>query len=174
MHIRRLILEPLDNNCYIINNNDEAIIVDPSAEENKIEEYLKSNNLKLKAILITHYHFDHIGALDYFKQKYEVPVYDYKTIGKYKEANLKFKVIPTKGHSVDSVSFYFEDTLDMFVGDFIFCGSIGRMDLEGGDEEEMSYSLELLKTFDKKTKLYPGHGALTTLENELLNNPYLC
>ncbi len=174
MHVRRLILKPLDNNSYIIDNENEAIIVDPSSEEEKIEAYLKNNNLELKAILITHYHYDHIGALPYFKEKYNVPVYDYKTIGKFKEANLKFKVIPTKGHSMDSVSFYFEETNDLFVGDFVFEGSIGRMDLEGGDEEEMAYSLELLKKMDKKTKLYPGHGGITTLENELLNNPYLC
>ena len=62
----------------------------------------------------------------------------------------------------------------MFVGDFIFKESIGRMDLEGGDEEEMAYSLEKIKTYKKETKLYPGHGDETTLEYELLNNPYLC
>jgi len=61
----------------------------------------------------------------------------------------------------------------MFVGDFVFEGSIGRMDLEGGSEEEMAYSLNVLRTFDKKTKLYPGHGNVTTLDKELRTNPYL-
>ncbi len=173
MNIARLILEPLDNNCYIINNNNEAIIVDPSGEEEKIEDYLKQNNLKPIAIFITHYHYDHIGALDYFIKKYNPKIYDYKTIGKYKEANLKFTVYPTKGHSKDSVSFFFEDTLDMFVGDFVFEGSIGRMDLSGGDEEEMAYSLKFLRTFNPSTKLYPGHGNTTNLEKELKENPYI-
>ena len=101
MKVERLILEPLDNNCYIITEEDEALIVDPSGEEDKIEEYLNKNNLKLKGVLITHYHFDHIGALDYFKNKYKVPVYNYKTIGKIKLNYFKFEVIPTKGHSSD-------------------------------------------------------------------------
>ena len=73
---------------------------------------------------------------------------------------------------MDSVSFYFEKTKDLFVGDFVFYESIGRMDLEGGSEE-MYYSLNELKKFDKDTKLYPGHGISTTLEHELLYNPYI-
>ena len=77
------------------------------------------------------------------------------------------------GHSFDSVSFYFKETNDMFVGDFIFEGSIGRMDLEGGSEEEMAYSLKKLRDYSAVTKLYPGHGNTTTLEKELLYNPYL-
>lgn len=173
MNIKRLILEPLENNCYILNIGNEAILIDPSGEENKIEDYINKNNLNIKAIFITHYHFDHIGALDYFIKKYNPKIYDYKTIGKFKESLFKFVIIPTKGHSKDSVSFYFKDSNDMFVGDFVFASSIGRMDLPGGDEEEMVYSLNILKTYDKNTKLYPGHGDTTTLEKELKDNPYL-
>lgn len=173
MKIDRLILPPLDNNCYIISNNGEAIIVDPASSENVIEEFLKKNNLQLVAIFITHYHFDHIGALGFFVNKYKVPVYDYKTIGKIKIANLKLEVVPTKGHDKTCVSFYFKETADLFVGDFLFEGSIGRMDLEGGDEEEMAYSLRWVKTLPKETKIYTGHDNTTTLEKELLNNPYL-
>lgn len=173
MKIDRLILAPLENNCYIISNHGEAIIVDPSSSEDIIEKQLRDSNLELKAIFVTHYHFDHIGALDYFVNKYSVPVYDYSTIGKQKVIGLSVDVIPTRGHSKDSCSFYFKDTDDMFVGDFIFEGSIGRMDLEGGDEEEMAYSLRMIKNYPKETKLYPGHDNVTTLENELLYNPYI-
>lgn len=173
MQIERLILEPLCNNCYILSKNGFALIVDPSSEEDKIEKYLKDNNLELRGILITHYHFDHIGALPYFRDKYKVNVYDYKTLGKVKCANFKFEVIPTKGHSKESVSFYFKDSNDMFVGDFVFAGSIGRMDLEGGDEEEMAYSLRCLKSMSDDIKLYPGHGDVTTLKREKEVNPYL-
>lgn len=173
MKIDRLVLPPLDNNCYIISNNNQAIIVDPSSSERIIEDFLKNNNLELVAIFITHYHFDHIGALEYFKNKYNVKVYDYKTLGKFKEMNIKFEVILTKGHTSDSASFLFKDSKDMFTGDFVFYESIGRMDLEGGDEEEMAYSLRYLKTLDKDLKLYPGHGQTTTLSHELSYNPYL-
>lgn len=172
MKIKRLILPPLDNNCYIISNNGEAIIVDPSSNEKLIEKYIEENNLKTVAIFITHYHFDHIGALDYFKKK-NIKVYDYTTIGKHKIANLDFTILSTKGHSMDSVSFYLKKTNDLFVGDFIFKKDIGRMDLEGGDEEEMAYSLKMIKELPKNTKIYPGHDETTTLEYELLNNPYL-
>lgn len=173
MKIERLILEPLDNNCYIISKNNEAIIIDPSSEEDIIEKYLKDNNLTLIAVFITHYHFDHVGALDYFIKKYNVKIYDYKSIGKAKIAHFNVEILPTKGHSKDSVSFYFKDSNDLFVGDFVFENSIGRMDLEGGSEEEMAYSLRRLHEFPNNTKLYPGHGNTTTLEKELLYNPYI-
>ena len=130
MKVERLILEPLDNNCYIISNNDDAIIVDPSGEHDKIIKYINDNKLVVRSIFVTHYHYDHIGALDFIINIYKPKVYDFKTIGKFKDASFKFQVIPTKGHSEDSVSFLFPDTNDMFVGDFVFEGSIGRMDLD--------------------------------------------
>lgn len=173
MKIERLILEPLDNNCYIISENNCAIIIDPSSEEEKIEAYLKKNNLTLISIFITHYHFDHIGALNYFKTKYKVKIYDYKNLGKFKEGPFKFQIISTKGHSKDSVSYYFKEEQSLFVGDFIFENSIGRMDLEGGDEEDMAYSLREIKKFPTETKIFPGHGNTTTLSQELLYNPYI-
>ena len=128
---------------------------------------------KLDIIFISHYHYDHIGALDYFVNKYDIPVFDYRSLGLRKVKNFKFEVIPTKGHSKDSVSFYFKDSNDMFVGDFIFYETIGRTDLTGGDEEEMAYSLMSLRKMDEAIKLYPGHGQLTTLSHELKYNPYL-
>ena len=173
MKIIREILEPLDNNCYILVNNGYALVVDPSREVEKIEDVLKSQNALLVGILVTHYHYDHVGALDSLVKKYNVSVYDYKTIGKQKIKNFKFEVIPTKGHSKDSVSFYFKESNDMFVGDFIFYETIGRTDLTGGDEEEMAYSLMSLRKMDEAIKLYPGHGQLTTLSHELKYNPYL-
>ena len=60
----------------------------------------------------------------------------------------------------------------MFVGDFIFKGTIGRWDLEGGDYEQMKESIERLKTYPKDTILYPGHGESTTIDEEIKNNPY--
>lgn len=105
MKIERLILEPLDNNTYILSCEKDAIIIDPSDEKEKIESYIKTNKLELKALLITHYHYDHIGSLEYFKNKYNLEVFDYEKIGKQKVGLFKFETIPTKGHSMDSVSF---------------------------------------------------------------------
>lgn len=173
MKVIRKVLEPLDNNCYILINNGYALIVDPSSEQEKIESVLNEENVELVGILVTHYHYDHVGALDGLVKKYKVNVYDYKSIGNQKIKNFKFEVIPTKGHSIDSVSFYFKDDKNMFVGDFIFYETIGRTDLKGGDDEEMAYSLSSLKKMPKDINLYPGHGYKTTLEHELECNVYL-
>lgn len=171
MIIERLVLPPLDNNTYVLSNNGYCLIVDPSSSEDIIEEKLKGK--ELVGILVTHYHFDHIGSLEYFKKKYNVNVYDFNTIGKQRVKNFNFEVISTKGHSKDSVSFYFKDSKDMFVGDFIFYETIGRTDLVGSDEEDMAYSLSFLRRMDSSIKIYPGHGYTTTLQHELECNPYL-
>ena len=84
-----------------------------------------------------------------------------------------FEIIPTKGHKEDAVTYYFKDEKIMFVGDFIFKGTIGRCDLEGGNINDMMKSLKMIKTYDEEIMLYPGHGENTTLKEELENNPYM-
>ena len=84
----------------------------------------------------------------------------------------KFETIITKGHKDDCITYYFRDNQMMFVGDFIFKGSIGRCDLEGGNYDEMLKSIELIKKYDDDIKVYPGHGDETTLLYEKQNNPY--
>ena len=81
MQIEKLVLEPLDNNCYVLKNNGYALVIDPSSEEDVIEKCLKELDVELVGILITHYHYDHIGALDYFVNKYDIPVFDYRSLG---------------------------------------------------------------------------------------------
>lgn len=163
----------LSENCYIIYKDNKCLIVDPGDEKEKIEDFILKNNLKILGILITHYHFDHIGCLDYFKDKYNLKVYDFKTIGNVKIEGFEFGVIKTKGHSKESVSFYFEKENLLFVGDFLFRGSIGRMDLEGGSVSDMKESIQKLKNFKTNPIIYPGHGEETTLKEELENNMYI-
>ena len=76
MKVIREILEPLDNNCYILVNNGYALVVDPSSEVEKIESVLKEENVELVGVLVTHYHYDHVGALESLVKKYNVSVYD--------------------------------------------------------------------------------------------------
>lgn len=160
----------LEENCYILSIGNDLLIIDPGDDAGKIIEEIDDKSVL--AILITHYHFDHIGALDELKERYNVDVIDYQNrkelIGKF-----KFEIIDTKGHKEDAVSYYFKEEKNMFVGDFIFEGTVGRCDLPGGNFEEMKKSLFNLKKFDKNIILYPGHGNKTTIENEILNNPYL-
>src|SRR5690625_7026339 len=73
-----LSLGPLGTNCYIIYNDDEALIVDPSGDAEKISSFLSERNLTPVAILLTHAHFDHIGALDIIRKKYDLDVYLHK------------------------------------------------------------------------------------------------
>jgi len=158
----------LQANCYILTYNNDVIIIDPGAEEEKIDKYIKGN---VRGILITHNHFDHIGALSYFKN---ISIYDYHNLEEkeYQLDDFKFDVIYTKGHSSDSVTYYFKDENIMFVGDFIFKESIGRTDLPTGNMFEMEESLSKIRKYPSKTIIYPGHGESTTLLSEIRNNPF--
>jgi len=169
MIVKRLVLGPLSTNCYLITKGNDCLIVDPADNIKTIKKELK--NLNLVGILVTHYHFDHIGALEELQQYYNVPVYDYKT-NENIVGNFNFEVIHNPGHTRDSVTFYFKDEKTMFVGDFIFKGTIGRTDLETGSMGDMQASLNRIKTYNDDIILYPGHGEETTLGYEKTNNIY--
>jgi glyoxylase-like metal-dependent hydrolase (beta-lactamase superfamily II) len=158
-------------NCYLIENNNDVLIVDPGNDYEKIKEKLKNKNIV--GILITHYHPDHVGALNQLLLDYNVNIYDYKLEEKeYKINNFKFNIIKTPGHKEDSVTFYFKNEKIMFTGDFVFKLTIGRTDLEGGNMIQMQESIEKIKTYDDDITLYPGHGEETTLKDEKELNYY--
>lgn len=169
MIVKRLILGPLSTNCYLIIKDNKCLIVDPADNIEIIKKELKC--LNLVGILITHYHFDHIGALEQLKQYYNVPIYDYNKDNINVE-KFNFDIIHNPGHTNDSVTFYFKDEKIMFVGDFIFKGTIGRTDLETGNMFDMQTSLNTIKKYDNDILLYPGHGESTTLGYEKFNNIY--
>lgn len=174
MQIKQIINGYLEENCYILYDEKKCLIIDPGSEEEKIDSFIETKSLKVSGILITHYHFDHVGALDYFETKYKCKVIDYEDVDKdISLGGFTFNVIPTYGHTKDSVSFYFKDNNIMFTGDFLFKESIGRYDFEDSDAIEMQKSIKLIKSFPSKTKIYPGHGDITTLKKELDNNIYL-
>ena len=129
---------------------------------------------KVHAILITHRHFDHVGALEDLVSKYHVPVYDRASLEEkqYQIGPFSFEVIFTKGHSKDSVTYYFKEQNCMFVGDFIFRDTVGRCDLPTGSSEEMDKSIKKIKEYDDSIALYPGHGDETTLGREKQYNLY--
>ena len=161
----------LSENCYILSIDDKCLVIDPGDDSNRIIESI--GNKKVLGILITHHHFDHVGAVDDIKNKYNVIVYDINNLkeGINKIDEFTFKVIYNPGHTDDSISFYFEEENVMFVGDFVFRDSIGRCDL-GGSIPLMKQSINKLKEYDKDIVLYPGHGESTTLNYEKENNPY--
>ena len=162
----------LEENCYIISKDNKCLVIDPGDEASKIID--KIDNKKVLAILITHNHFDHIGAVKELKDKYNVEVNDFNNLkeGTNSIDDFTFEVIYNPGHTKDSVSYYFKEDNIMFVGDFVFEGTVGRCDLEGGSISEMKNSINKLKEHNEDIVLYPGHGNSTTLNNEKMYNPY--
>lgn len=162
----------LKENCYLIDDGSNCLVVDPGSEQEKIMLQINKMDLIVKGILITHYHFDHIGALDFFKNNFkEVPLIDFNTKGRVNIEKFSFQVVETPGHTKDSVSFYFDNDDSIFTGDFLFKETIGIM--SEGSEEEMFKSLEKVKYFKTDTIVYPGHNEDTTVKHELEHNPFL-
>lgn len=173
MEIKTVVTGYLDENCYVLIKNGTCLVVDPGDDFLKIKEVIGDN--KILGVLITHSHFDHIGALRNFLTKRSIKIFKRSNLEE-KEYNIgefTFKCIHTPGHSKDSVTFYFEEDNAMFIGDFIFKESIGRTDLPGGNVAEMKASIEKITQYDNNIKLYPGHNEDTTLGYEKENNPFL-
>ncbi len=158
MKIETLVVGPLATNCYIVTKGKQTIVIDPGDEVDKIINSCVDK--EIVAIFITHYHFDHIGALKDLQKEYNVPINPSKLSG------WNYEIISTKGHKDDAISIYFPVEKIMFVGDFIFLNSIGRTDLPGGNFLEMQKSLKMISKYDDDITLYPGHGPVTNLGQE--------
>ena len=157
-----------DNFSYIIHNNDEAIVIDPS-ESRPIDQLLEKLKLKLKYILNTHHHHDHVDGNLSLKEKYNCKIIGFEDDSKkipgidiclkneeiFNEKNFKFKVYHTPGHTLGHICYHFFEEKKLFTGDTLFSLSCGR--LFEGTYEDMYKSLSLIKTFDKDTLIYFGH-----------------
>lgn len=173
MQVKIIKVGNLEENCYILIQDGKCLIIDPGDDFFLIDPQIDTN--KVVGVLITHRHPDHIGALDKVIQKYNPPIYEFKNLEekKYEIDNFRFEVIFNPGHTEDSVSYYFYEYNFIFDGDFIFKSTIGRTDLDGGNQFKMDDSLRKISTFNKRMKMYPGHGEATYLSEELENNYYL-
>lgn len=158
MKIEKLVVGFLKENCYIVTKNNKTIIIDPGAEAKKIIDFCQNKNVV--GVLITHHHFDHIGALkdilDYFKVKEEINISDFN-----------YEVIETPGHASDLKTYYFYSEKVMFTGDFLFKGEIGITTLPGSSKEDMIKSLEKIKKYPGEIRIFPGHGEETILKDEV-------
>ncbi|MBC8551624.1 MAG: MBL fold metallo-hydrolase [Candidatus Brocadiales bacterium] len=181
----------------------EAAIIDPGDNADEIIRIIEMDELKPKFIMNTHAHFDHVGGVkeiqDYFKIDFllhkddtflvenaseQATSFGLKPIlkpdvNKYISndekialGNKSITVIHTPGHSPGCVCFYSDS--NVFVGDTLFAGSIGRTDLPGGSYETLINSIkEKLFPLGDSTSVYPGHGSSTTIGNEREHNPFL-
>ena len=170
MNIICIVNGDLEENCYIIHNKKHALIVDPGSKSDKIFKVIDDLKLKVKGILITHYHFDHVLCLDEVINKYKVDVIDYKNRVNYID-DFHFEIIENYGHTMDSVSFYFRKEKVMFTGDFVFKDSIGKYDYF--NERIMYKSLKEFCKLDDDIVIYPGHGETSTVGYEKENNYFL-
>ena len=157
MDIKRIVVGDLEENCYILTKGNKCLVIDPGDEFSKINKELEGK--EVIGCLVTHFHPDHIGALEDLVSTYDIE------INKDFSKDFDYEVIETPGHTFDSRVFYFKEINTMFTGDFIFYHSIGRTDL-GGNDKDMKESLELIKKYPDETILYPGHGESTTLGEE--------
>ncbi|MBR5502177.1 MAG: MBL fold metallo-hydrolase [Oscillospiraceae bacterium] len=178
----------LATNCSIVyDENGDAAVIDPADRCDAILAQLAEKKLTCRAILITHGHPDHTGALAALKEatgatvcvgeadEYRLPMKadrllqdaDTVQVGK-----LQFTVIATPGHTEGGVCYLLEDVL--FAGDTLFCESVGRTDFPGGDTAVLMQSLQKLKALPyEDLHVIPGHHEFTTLAHERAYNPYL-
>lgn len=196
MLIKTLPVGQLETNCYVVTNEQtlECVVIDPGDESNTILNYLEDNRLKCVAILLTHGHFDHVGAAAAVGEETGAPVYINKldeaisartehfplNLGEngrhyaggeeLEIAGMRFEIIATPGHTPGGVTIKCENAL--FVGDTLFKGSCGRTDLPGGDAQVELASIKTLCALPGDYEVYPGHMDPTTLERERLFNYY--
>jgi len=172
MEIKNLIVGDIDTNCYLIIDSGEMAVVDPGGDSDKILEEIKARGEKLKYIINTHYHFDHVLANEPIKKATDAKVLIHEEeIGyinhqpdrflrdgqEIKIGDCVFNVLRTPGHTRGSFCLIGEDVI--FTGDTLFKDGYGRTDLPGGSEKDMLASLEKLKTIIKPGMyVYPGHG----------------
>lgn len=173
MKLDRVVTGYLEENCYILKINYNCLVIDPGDDYYKIKE--KIGNNKVIGILLTHNHFDHVGALNDVVEEYKAPIYSFENL---KEGDniieeFSFEVIFTPGHTRDSICFYFEKEKIMFTGDFLFKESIGRCDLPTGNYIEMEESIKKIKKYNNDIVIYPGHGEKSILSYEKEHNRYL-
>ena len=197
MKVYPLAVGPLGTNCYIVADGQGTVaVIDPGDEGARIQATLDRLGLTLGAVLLTHVHFDHIGAADELASE-TVPLYCHEDetaarrnlSGVFGDAmtvqtvphtvregdtvtvgELSFEVWHTPGHTPGSVC-YVTPTA-MFSGDTLFCESIGLTDFPGGSPAEMARSLRRLLSEPADRKVYPGHDEPTTLSHERQYNPY--
>ena len=198
MRVRAFTVGVLATNCYIVSSQEtrNAVIIDPgfdsTAEATQIFRYVEEKKLKIKFVINTHGHSDHVGGNDVLGKKYGVPVCIHeldaheiagmagKTVAQtvmLRDGDLveftdaKLRVIYTPGHSPGSICLIGEELI--FTGDTLFAGGIGRTDFIGGSNRHMKFSLEKLLQLPESLIVYPGHGPETTLAKEKQDNPFL-
>ena len=197
MRILKWRVPPYDNGSYIVvDDRGDALLIDPAMGDRITLEAVREQGLRLVEILNTHGHPDHIygnaAVKEATKARLAIHRLDAYRLGPERPAtnlpippcdaddlfdegplrfvaDLELQALHTPGHTEGSSCFFIPASGVLFSGDVLFKGNTGRWDLPGGSREAMERSLERLMTLPPATKVYPGHGAPTTLADELPN-----
>ncbi len=207
LDVEMLTVGQVAENCFLLRpqGSDRLLVVDPGEEEERILAAIEATGANVEAILITHCHFDHIGAVAPVAAATGAPVYcpeievplladimrfvPWEGFGPYESydadevvrggealelAGLELDVVFTPGHSPGHVTYVVRGEEAIFSGDVLFQGSVGRVDLPGGDGPTLLASIgKLLDTCSNETVVHPGHMGITTLGAERATNPFL-
>ena len=206
MDVRVLTVGPVAENCFVVRGEgaERGLIVDPGEEPERILRLVDELGIGIDAILLTHTHFDHIGAVAPVASATRAPVYcpeievpvladvmswvppgfgpfesyeaDHALAGgeRLELAGFEIDVLHTPGHSPGHVTYSIPAEAALFSGDVLFQGSVGRVDLPGGDGPTLMATLRTLaEGFPGETTVYPGHMGITTLGAERASNPFL-
>lgn len=183
-------------NCYFLYDDEtlEAAVIDPGDKGELLLSHAQNLGLKVRYLLLTHGHYDHVGALGALRAAYpEAQVYihagdvsdklyqwglmGFEGLRYYTEGDSlpfcggEIKVYHTPGHSPGSVCLHVGENL--FTGDTLFAGTCGRTDFPGGDHDEILRSLARLSLLDEHTKVWPGHEEGTNILREKTRNPFM-
>ena len=203
--VDKIVTGPFQENTFVVRSveSNQALIIDPGDDEVRIIEFIRSKKLIPLAILNTHAHLDHIGAVFKLQESFNIPFYLHEEekmiLDHYEESCEMFGLLPKQKPKVNkwlknhkSLTFKdfkvkiintpghtpggvcYEIDNHIFVGDTIFKGSVGRTDLPGGNWDNLKKSLfQLIDTVNHEKIVHSGHGDDTTLKHELVSNPFL-
>lgn len=194
--LKQMEVGPMENFIYFIGDKDtkEVAVIDPAWDVDFIINEAKQNDLKIKAALITHGHFDHCNGVEELLKHLDIPIYTNKTEAdffkfnwgenikktnssdKIKIGNIEIEFVHTPGHTPGSQCFLVKNNL--VSGDTLFINGCGRCDLPGGNAEQMFDTIyNKLMKMNNDTIIFPGHNYAAvkqdTLENQKKTNPYM-
>jgi hydroxyacylglutathione hydrolase len=201
MILEKIVVGPLEVNCYILGcpRTFEAVVIDPGAEPEKIKKRLKNRSLKIKFIVNTHGHGDHIGA----NAQLSAPIYVHRLDAEFlsspqlnlsgmfgcsvtsplpaglleqgqllQAGSISLTVIHTPGHTPGGICLNAGDCI--FTGDTLFAQGIGRTDIPGASQQDLLQSIkEKLFALPDEAAIYPGHGPASSIGKEKRNNPFI-
>jgi len=207
LEVEMLTVGQIAENTFLVRpaGGDKLLVVDPGDEADRILAAVEATGAEVEAIILTHTHFDHIGAVAPVAKATGAPVYcpelevpvladimayvPWEGFGPFESydadhtvaggetlelAGLTLDVHFTPGHSPGHVTYAVRDEDALFSGDVLFEGSVGRVDLPGGDWPTLLASIEsLVNAYGDSTTVYPGHMGITTLGRERATNPFL-